>query len=105
MLLYSMVMAQNTSITLPQAVMFWCINREHTVIICEECFEPRKGKEKLGKGKEKVFMPDAIFTLQRGEKCNLQHRPFAFRELFGSLNAPGGGTGTTPCSTPHLLRD
>lgn len=40
MLLYFMVMAQNTLITLSQAVMFWCINREHTVIICEEYFEP-----------------------------------------------------------------
>jgi len=40
MLLYSMVMAQNTLITLSQAVMFWCINGEHTVIICKGRFEP-----------------------------------------------------------------
>lgn len=40
MLPYFMVMAQNTLTTLSQAVMFWCINREHTVIICKEYFEP-----------------------------------------------------------------
>ena len=40
MLLYSMVMAQNTLITLSQAVKFWCINGEHTAIICKECSEP-----------------------------------------------------------------
>lgn len=45
MLLYFMVMAQNTLITLSQAVMFWCINGEHTVIICKECFKPQREKK------------------------------------------------------------
>lgn len=79
MLLYSMVMAQNTLITLSQAVMFWCINGEHTVIICKECFEPWKGREKLGEEKEKALLPDAIFTLQHGEKCNVQSGHVTFR--------------------------
>lgn len=74
-----MVMAQNTLITLSQSVMFWCINREHTVVICKERFEPWKGKEKLGKEKDNTLLPDAILTLPHGEKYNLQSRCSTFR--------------------------